>query len=150
MVTYLLQREQGSAISASIQAAHSDFLINAVPYTLNDCLASTSFTGSITYNTNDNNATAIGDICSNATGTAIILNYKRKPFKWDYIPRNGNTPAYLVLCHRSNDEYNFLNLILTSSVVNRQFISTGCSFRFMSRQCNVDVVLVADRDSYFP
>ncbi len=86
----------GAAINATIQAKHSDFLINAVPYTMDDVLASTSFTGGITYNTTQNNTPAMREICSNVGGTKIMCNVNSDTFWWTWTPRVGNTPALIV------------------------------------------------------
>jgi len=90
------ERGIGAAINATIQAIHSDYIINGDKYTLDDVLASTAFTGGITYNTTPNNTPAMREICSNVGGTTIIVNCKQGTFKWDYIPRNGNIAAYMV------------------------------------------------------
>ena len=88
-------RSAGSAISATIDAEHSDYLINAVPYTLDDCLVGTSFNGGMTYNTTPNNTPARGEICSNVGGTKITCNVKGDIFEWTYTPRVGDTPALI-------------------------------------------------------
>ncbi len=85
----------GSAISGSIQAEHSDFLINAVTYTLDDVLAGTAVTGGITYQTTDTDAPATGELCSNVAGNAIIVNMKGDLFEWDWTAQSGDTPALL-------------------------------------------------------
>jgi len=89
------ERGIGSAISATIQAKHSDFLNNAVPYTLDDVLADTSFTGGITYNTTPNNTPARDDVCSNVAGDKICVNLKGGQFDWNWTPQVGNTPALI-------------------------------------------------------
>jgi hypothetical protein len=85
----------GCAISATIQEKHSDYLINAVPYTLDDVLTSTSFAGGFTYNTTPNNTPAIGDICSNVGGNKFMCNVRGDIFEWTYTPRVGDTPALI-------------------------------------------------------
>jgi hypothetical protein len=85
----------GSAVHATIQAEHSDYLNNGDKYTLDDVLANTSFTGGITYNTTPNNTPAIGDICSNVAGNKICVNYKGEQFDWDWTAQVGKTPALL-------------------------------------------------------
>ncbi len=85
----------GSAISGSIQAEHSDFLINAVTYTLADVLAGTAVTGGITYQSTATDTPATGELCSNALGTAIIVNIKGDLFEWDWTVQTGDTPALL-------------------------------------------------------
>ncbi len=89
-------RGVGSAISSSIQAEHSDFLINGTAYTLDDVLAGTSFTGGITYQATDTDSPAAGEIASNVAGNAIILNYKGSTFEWDWTAQVGDTPALIV------------------------------------------------------
>lgn len=89
-------RAVGSAVSASIQVEHSDFLTNAVAYTMADCLARTSFTGGITYNTTPNNTPAMGEICSNVGRTKIMCNVKGNTFGWTWTPQVGNTQALIV------------------------------------------------------
>jgi len=89
-------RGAGSAISATIQAEHSDYLNNGDKYTIDDVLASTAFCCGFAYNTTPNNTPAIGEICSNVAGDKICVNIKGKQFDWDYIPRNSNTAAYMV------------------------------------------------------
>jgi hypothetical protein len=89
-------RGVGSAIGGSIQAKHSDFLTNAVPYTMDDVLTSTSFAGGFTYNTTPNNTPAIGDICSNVGGNKFMCNVRGDIFGWTWTPRVGDTPALIV------------------------------------------------------
>ncbi len=84
-------RGVGAAISATIQAEHSDYLNNGDKYTLDDVLASTTFTGGITATTGSPADGQIG-----YSGNVIRLNYKNKIYEWDYIPRNSDTPAYMV------------------------------------------------------
>ena len=86
----------GAAIDSSIQAKHSDYLINGDKYTLDDVLASTAFTGGITYNTTPNNTPAIREICSNVAGDKICVNLKGEQFDWTWTPRVGKTPALIV------------------------------------------------------
>jgi len=88
-------RGVGSAVSGSIQAEHSDFLINGTAYTLADVLDGTAFTGGITYQTTATDTPAAGEIASNAAGSAIVLNYKNTTFQWGWTARNGDTPALI-------------------------------------------------------
>ncbi len=85
----------GSAIATTIQAEHSDYLINATAYTMADVLAGTSFAGGITYQATATDTPAVGEICSNAAGNKICVNYKGVQFKWNYIPQAGDTPALM-------------------------------------------------------
>ncbi len=96
IVPLSVARGIGAAIDGSIQAKHSDYLSNGDKYTLDDVLAGTAITGGITYNTTPNNTPAMREICSNVAGTAIILNYMKGTYVWDYIPRNGDTAAKIV------------------------------------------------------
>ena len=86
----------GSAINATIQAKHSDFLINAVPYTLEDCLANTSFSFGFTYNTTPNNTPEMHEISYNVDGTKIMCNDHGDTYGWTWTPRVGDTPALIV------------------------------------------------------
>ena len=88
-------RGVGSAINATIQAKHSDNLINAASYTMVDVLTSTSFAGGFTFNTTPNNTPAIGDICSNVGGTKFMCNVRGDIFGWTWTPRVGDTPALI-------------------------------------------------------
>ncbi len=123
----------GSAISATIKVKHSDYLINGVPYTLEDCLAGTSFTGGFAYNTTPNNTPAIGEICSNVAGDKICVNIKGKQFDWDYIPRNGETAAKIVEGEnfwKPAETDSTLNLIITFVVLLGFIIVVSLPFYF--------------------
>jgi len=89
-------RGVGSTINSTIQEKHSDFLINAVPYTLDDVLASISFTGGFTYNTTPNNTPEMHEICYNVDGTKIMCNDHGDTYGWTWTPRVGDTPALIV------------------------------------------------------
>ena len=84
----------GSAIAASIQAEHSDYLINAVPYTLDDVLAGISFTD-IDYHAHAHNTPKLGVIAPNSAGDKIGVNIKGNPFVWNWIAQVGDTPALI-------------------------------------------------------
>ena len=88
-------RSVGGAISGTIQAEHSDYLINGVPYTLDDCLAGSAFCCGITYNTTPNNTPAMGDICSNVAGDKICVNLYGEQFDWDWTAQVGKTPTLI-------------------------------------------------------
>ncbi len=89
-------RAIASALASSISAEHSDYLLNNVDYDLDDVLTATDFSSRrITYQATDTDTPALGEIASNVAGTAIIMNYRHDIFKWDYIPRNGDTAAYI-------------------------------------------------------
>ena len=88
-------RGVGSAVTSTIQAEHSDYLINATTYTMADVLAGTSFAGGITYQATDTDTPAVGEICSNEAGTAVLCNTKGTNFGWNWIPQTGDTPALM-------------------------------------------------------
>ncbi len=88
-------RGVGGAVASSISAEHSDFLINASTYTLDDVLSATAFTSGIAYSAADTDTPAIGVICSNGVGDQIILNHKTSTFAWDWTAQTGDTPALL-------------------------------------------------------
>ena len=88
-------RGVGSAVNSTIQAEHSDYLINTTVYTMADVLAGTSFAGGITYQATANDTPAIGEICSNQSGNKICMNYKGVQFDWDWIPQAGDTRALM-------------------------------------------------------
>ena len=84
-----------SAIRATIQTKHSDYLLNAVPYTMDDVLSDTAFSCVFTYNTTPNNTPAMGDICSNVAGDKICVNVKGDQFDLDWTTQVVDTPALL-------------------------------------------------------
>ncbi len=85
-------RGVGSAISASIQAKHSDYLINGTDYTASSAVAGTSFTDGIKVTTGVPGEREISAV----SPTTIRFNFINKIYEWDYIPRNGNIAAYMV------------------------------------------------------
>jgi hypothetical protein len=85
-------RVVGSAINASIQTEHSDYLINGTDYTASSAVAGTSFTDGIKVTTGVPGEREISAV----SPTTIRLNYKNKIYEWDYIPRNGKIAAYMV------------------------------------------------------
>ncbi len=85
----------GAAIGCTIQAKHSDYLINGDKYTLDDVLASTALAGGITYNTTPNNTPAIREICSNVAGDKICVNLNGEQFDWNWTVQVGKTPALI-------------------------------------------------------
>jgi MSHA pilin protein MshA len=87
-------RGVGSAVSGSIQAEHSDFLINGTPYTMANVLDGTAFTGGVVYNAAVG-APAIGEIRS-ADATTISLNSRGDIFSWTWTDPTGDTPALIV------------------------------------------------------
>ncbi len=91
-------RGVGGAISSSISAEHSDWLINGSSYDLDDVLSATAFTSGITYQTTPTATPAAGEISADAAGAggdAIHLNYKNSLFEWTYTVRSGDTPGLL-------------------------------------------------------
>ncbi len=88
-------RGVGSAVISTIQAEHSDYLINANAYTMADVLAGTSFSGGIMYQTTATDTPAVGEICSNEAGNKVCVNYKGGQFDWDWTPQTGDTQALM-------------------------------------------------------
>jgi hypothetical protein len=84
-------RGVGSALKSTITNKHGNYLINGTEYTTSDVLADTQYFGGITATTGSPADGQIG-----YSGNVIRLNYKNKIYEWDYIPRNGDTPAYMV------------------------------------------------------
>jgi prepilin-type N-terminal cleavage/methylation domain len=89
-------RGVGGALSSSISAAHSDFLINGTTYALADVLSATAFTSGIVFQATATDDPASGEIASNVAGNAILLDYKNSTFEWDWTAQNGDTPALIV------------------------------------------------------
>jgi prepilin-type N-terminal cleavage/methylation domain-containing protein len=88
-------RGVGSTITATIQAEHSDYLINATAYTMADVLAGISFTGGIKYHAHAHNTPKLGVIAPNSAGDKIGVNIKGNPFVWNWIAQVGDTPALI-------------------------------------------------------
>jgi type II secretory pathway pseudopilin PulG len=86
----------GSTIAASIQAEHSDYLINATPYTMADVLTGISFSGGIKHHNHAHNNPKIGIIAPNGAGNKIGVNIKGDQFDWDWTAQVGDTPAMIV------------------------------------------------------
>jgi MSHA pilin protein MshA len=92
-------RGVGSAISGSIQAAHSDFLINGTPYTMASVLDGTAFTGGVTNKDALGvqlaaGAPAVGEIRDNGAG-GISLNSRTDIFTWTWTVPVNDTPALI-------------------------------------------------------
>ena len=87
-------RGVGSAISGSIHAEHSDYLINATAYTMADVLSGTSFTGGISHQTGGGAPATVGAI-SAVNATTIAVNIKGDIFTWDWANQTGDTPALI-------------------------------------------------------
>ena len=82
----------GRAMSSTITNKHSEYLISRTDYTVFDVVVHTQYFDGIKATT----GTLPGDGQISADSpTTIRLNYKNKVFKWDYIPRNGDTPALI-------------------------------------------------------
>ncbi len=88
-------RGVGSSISATIQAEHSDYLINATVYTMADVLTGISFTGGIKHHNQAHNNPNIGIIAPNSAGNKIGVNIKGDQFDWDWTAQAGDTPAFI-------------------------------------------------------
>ena len=78
-------------MKSTITNKHGNYLINGTEYTTSDVLADTQYFGGISATTGSPADGQIG-----YSGNVIRLNYKNKIYEWDYIPRNGDTPAYMV------------------------------------------------------
>jgi len=83
-------RGVGSALKSTITNKHGSYLINGTEYTTSDVLANTQYFGGITATTGSPADGQIG-----YSGNVIRLNYNNKIYEWDYIPCNGDTPAYI-------------------------------------------------------
>ncbi|KHE93958.1 MAG: type II secretion system GspH family protein [Candidatus Scalindua rubra] len=88
-------RGVGGALSSSISAAHSDYLINGNNYTLASVLSATAFTSGIALQAVATDDPASGEIASNVAGDEIILDYKNSQFHWDWTAKVDDTPALL-------------------------------------------------------
>ncbi len=88
-------RGVGAAISGTIQAEHSDYLINGTAYTMADVLAGISFTGGIKYHAHAHDTPNIGIIAWNSAGNKICVNIKGDQFNWDWAAQVGDTPALM-------------------------------------------------------
>ena len=87
-------RGVGSAINATIQAKHSDNLINAVTYSMLDVLTGTSFSGGLAYSATVG-APGLGDVCEVTSGVTIGVNIKGDEFNWTWTDPAGDTPALI-------------------------------------------------------
>ncbi len=86
-------RGVGSTISATIQAEHSDYLINATTYTMADVLSGTSFTGGLAYDS-AGGSPDVGEVTA-VNGTTVGVNIKGDVFDWTWTPQTGDTLALL-------------------------------------------------------
>jgi len=87
-------RGVGSAVNSTIQAEHSDYLINATVYTMGDVLSGTSFTGGISHQTAGGAPATVGAI-SAVDADTISVNIKGDIFTWDWAAQTGDTPALI-------------------------------------------------------
>ena len=87
-------RGVGSSISATIQAEHSDYLINATVYTMGDVLSGTSFSGGIVHKTAGGAPAVAGEV-SAVDADTIAVNIKGDVFNWDWTTQTGDTPALI-------------------------------------------------------
>ncbi|ODS31471.1 MAG: Type II secretion system protein G precursor [Candidatus Scalindua rubra] len=83
----------GAAVSSTIAAEHSDYIVNVNDYTLSDVLEDTQFSGGIEYNSASGASPGSGEI--SFSGDTIYLNYKGRNFTWAYTDRNGDTSSYI-------------------------------------------------------
>ncbi len=77
-------RGVASAMSGSIQAAHSQFLIAGTAYNVADVLSGTAFTGGVNFVTGVGAPAASGDIREATAGASIALNLSGDIFTWSY------------------------------------------------------------------
>ena len=87
-------RGVGSAINATIQAKHSDNLINATPYAMVDVLTGTSFSGGLAYSAAVGNP-GNGEVSVVVANTTIGTNIKGDIFQWTWTAPAGDTPALI-------------------------------------------------------
>ena len=77
-------RGVASAISGSIQAAHSQFLIAGTAYDVSDVLSGTAFTGGVNWVTGVGAPANPGDIREATANASIALNLSGDVFTWSY------------------------------------------------------------------
>jgi hypothetical protein len=123
-------RGVGSAMSATITDLHANYLKDGTDYTASDVVADTPFSGGITATTGvpgDRQISAVSP-------TTIRLNFnKHKVFKWDYIPRNGDTAAKIVESvdfGKAAETDSTLNLIITFVILIGFIIVVSLPFYF--------------------
>jgi prepilin-type N-terminal cleavage/methylation domain-containing protein len=81
-------RAVGGALSSSIASLHANYLVNTADYNIADVISNTTFTGGVT--------SADFTHAANATnGFDTTCNYQGTNFVWHYVPRTGQTTAYL-------------------------------------------------------
>lgn len=89
-------RGVAAAINGTIQAEHSDLLINGNTYDLDDVLLGTTFGGGITYSATIAAPTA-GQITETVADTNLALNIAGNVFTWSYTDASttDDIPAVL-------------------------------------------------------
>ena len=80
------------ALNSSIMSMHGNYLMNEIPYSVNDIIGNTIFTGGVT--TANFTVPAANEINFNYKGETYILNY---------IPQNGDSAANIE-CGGSSDD----------------------------------------------
>jgi len=89
-------RGVGSAISATIQAQHSQFLIDGVTtYDMESVLSGTSFSGGLSFKT-AGGTPLVGEVSEVTTNATAVVNIKGSVFTWDWTIQNNDTPALLI------------------------------------------------------
>ncbi len=71
-------------LNGTAMLLHAGYLLHSTPYSVNDIIGNSTFTGGITP--------------ANFTFPAankINFNFKGQAYAWNYIPRNGATAAYI-------------------------------------------------------
>ena len=87
----------GGAISGTISAEHSDYLMNGSEYLVVDLLSNTAFAGGISY-VSGVGLPAAGTIQESSAEAAIGLNLAGNTYTWTYtaLDTDTGTPGFLV------------------------------------------------------
>ncbi len=81
-------RAVGGAFSSSIASLHANYLVNTADYNFAVVISNTTLAGGVT--------SADFTYVANATnGFDITCDYQGTNFVWHYVPRTGQTTAYL-------------------------------------------------------
>ena len=81
-------RGVGGSLSGSIASLHANYLMNTTAYNIADVISNTTLMGGVT--------SANFTHAANATnGFDTTCNYHGTNFAWHYVPRSGETTAYL-------------------------------------------------------
>ena len=81
-------RGVGGSLSGSISSLHANYLVNTTDYNIADVISNTTMIAGVT-SVNFTHA-------ANATnGFDTTCNYHGTNFVWHYVPRSGETTAYL-------------------------------------------------------